>query len=201
MTDHPIMFSGSTVRALLGGHKTQTRRLARRKNGRPSPWQRAKPGDRLWVRESVIQRPLPNLLTGESTNAIVAAYAADDADVVESAGFNVAPWWKGGRGLPGIHMPRWASRLTLVLTGVKTERLRGISEEDALAEGIQHRETQPHFFIPADDGTEYAAGTAAAAFACLWEALHGAGSWYADPEVVALTFTVYRANFQTMTAG
>jgi hypothetical protein len=182
MTDLPIIFSGPMVRALLAGRKTMTRRLAKREgrwHNRASPWVRVKPGDRLWVRENISQRPLPSILTGEPTNAIVAAYEADDEDVVESMGFNLVPWWKGGGTLPCIHMPRWASRLTLVVTATKLEPLQDITEEDARAEGVEDPE----------------------AFERLWSELHGAKSWKGNPEVVALSFDVHKANFERMRAA
>ncbi len=89
-------------------------------------------------------------------------------------------WWN--RKIPGIHMPRWASRITLEITSVRVERLQDISEADALAEGVT------------DDGslvTDLAGndrGGAFAAFATLWEVINGADSWDDNPWVWAIEF-------------
>lgn len=69
-------------------------------------------------------------------------------------------------------MPRWASRLTLLVTEVRVQRLQGISEEDAIAEGML-----PQW-----------GPTAAFAFRRTWESLHGPGSWDANPFVAAVSF-------------
>lgn len=178
-------------------------------------------GDRLWVREALTARPLPNFLTGEPTNAIVAAYAADDEDVVEQAGFNLCPWWKGGedkrRGLPSIHMPRWASRITLEVTGIKVERLQDISEADAIAEGLLSQQGDDDmagagykwtglgyhggtfdkhggatFHVPNHDGQcscrVGGATPAQCAYRDLWTHINGPGAWEANPFVVAISF-------------
>ena len=153
------------VRAILDGRKTQTRRVVklpegfkRRLSGSGAAdilatveWY-AQPGDRLWVRETCIRHALPNFLTGEPTNAICAAYAADGEPVLNQHGFDYVCWWKRGEKCPSIHMPRWASRLTLEVVNVRVERLQEISGDDALAEGVDRAQisemtyiTMPHF--------------------------------------------------------
>ena len=94
------------------------------------------PGDRLWVRESVSRRPA-SFLGIEATNGVENAfYRADSESVVNEHGFDYCPWWKG-KSLPSIHMPRWASRLTLEVVSVRVERMQEISEADARAEGVR----------------------------------------------------------------
>lgn len=74
-----------------------------------------------------------------------------------------------------LHMPRWASRITLEVTDVRVERLQAISEEDARAEGL------------ALEGL-IKPGHAAGCFARLWDEIHGAGAWDENPWVWAITF-------------
>jgi len=164
MKDIPIIFSAPMVRALLDGRKTMTRRLlytarkakdgivpasaavltGRDANGRQfayqpvervtdhdihtywalSGWHKRKAGDRLWVRENALFW----IRNSDNQRDKVAAYAAD--------GYQLET---GERWTPSIHMPRWASRLTLIVTGVKIERLQEISREDAIAEGCTSR--------------------------------------------------------------
>jgi hypothetical protein len=213
--DYPIIFSAPMVRALLEGRKTQTRRLAGRwrvtgdaasPEGEtgvfvPSPWQRVQPGDRLFVRETVAcgecapSKPSywsPSFWRreqGSPKNRNGLWYQADGLEPERQITAR-------GRWTPSIHMPRWASRLTLTVTAVKVERLQEISEADAWAEGIHriahgshfgwhHTRTLPHpmNWLLARD-----------AFRDLWNSLHGPGAWDANPEVVALSFTVARRN-------
>ena len=94
---------------------------------------------------------------------------------------------------PSIHMPRWASRLTLHVTDVRVQRLQEISEEDARAEGA----------LP--DGFEGYRGhegtigypTAIWAFRHIWSDIHGRDAWDANPWVAAITFDVKRGNIDT----
>lgn len=83
-------------------------------------------------------------------------------------------------------MPRWASRITLELTDVRVQRLQEISEEDALAEGVQlHWRSVKHPI----KGTLKCWPTARVAFEELWHSTHGKRSpWSSKPWVWALTF-------------
>jgi len=79
---------------------------------------------------------------------------------------------------PSIHMPRWASRITLEITSIRVERLLDISEEDAKAEGTTS--SGVGFDL---DHLKYRAG-----FQTLWESINGAGSWDANPWVWVIEF-------------
>ena len=91
-------------------------------------------------------------------------------------------WWN--RKIPAIHMPRWASRITLDITSVRVERLQDISEADAMAEGITRRGAACH--IEGEHG--FAAPTASEVYQQLWTAINGPGSWDANPWVWAVEF-------------
>lgn len=191
MTDRPIIFSAPMVRALLDGRKTMTRRLAwfdkkhvsfrelsfaermALENHRckitepgdsrfhvdyPTPWQSVAVGDKLWVRETWMDM---------LCDPPIACYRADG-----EREHSALPW------RPSIHMPRWASRLTLIVIETKIERLQDISERDAIAEGYQVMVTCPPKRW----------------FSDLWKDLHGAESWDANPQVVAIRFTVEERN-------
>jgi hypothetical protein len=130
-------------------------------------------GDRLWVREA--------LDLGDHKYVIShCTYAAGGGDVdLRPDG---AAAWAGAykrRHVPSIHMPRWASRLTLTVTDVRVQRLTEISDEDAEAEGV----------TPGFGG-----GPIVEDFLCLWNSIHGPFACNANPWIAAYTFTVERRN-------
>ena len=103
------------------------------------------PGDRLWVRETLkAMRGVGGL--GPISHYV---YAADDGrvrrrpdlDPVFSEAMTFAEFFRPDT-IVSIHMPRWASRLTLEVVGVRVERLQAITEEDAVAEGCTGGETE-----------------------------------------------------------
>lgn len=91
---------------------------------------------------------------------------------------------------PSIHMPRWASRITLEVTRVRVERVGDITPADALAEGFADFPREP----PDEDPREvvYQQGVPGALardrFAGLWDSINGAGSWAASPWVWVYDF-------------
>ncbi|EPX7615496.1 hypothetical protein [Enterobacter roggenkampii] len=158
-----MIFNGEMVRAILDGRKTQTRRIMKVQPDTPEFglrriiessianeigmyfWSqedargikaRSKQfscpfgdvGDRIWVRETWAEAGAgaPDLKL----------YRANYPEHFPTHYENVPPVDEI-RWTPSIHMPRWASRLTLEITGVRVERLDKISEEDAISEGMQ----------------------------------------------------------------
>lgn len=241
MTDRPIIFSAPMVRALLGGRKTQTRRLVRDVPARPADdnlkheprhhqpyldsycsekkttanprgmsrdwawWTRddrpgptfrvpAIPGDRMYVREAWSHTgtgvwTIEDARRAEHCNGHTIYRATDEFDA-------------GTKFWPSIHMPREFSRLTLIVEGVKVERLHDISADDAWAEGVERLDRPAEFSMPWRDYTGRHPGTMGPreCFASLWESLHGGASWTANPFVVAMTFRVVAGNIDRIEA-
>ncbi|KWN75825.1 hypothetical protein [Burkholderia ubonensis] len=226
MKERPILFSGPMVRAILGGRKTQTRRVMKHqppddvapitishyhptivdRHGEEAPGAEifgafsddgewgckspyGEPGDRLWVRETW-QGPL---IEGRERDAYLESrtdfhspkyceYAADGGAAPEFVTFDdeLVQRWR-----PSIHMPRWASRITLEITGVRAERLQSISDPDARAEGVTIEDHHMH---------GYSAGAyrppSIRAFHDLWDGLNAARGhgWDANPWVWRIEF-------------
>lgn len=195
MTDRGVIFSGPMVRALIAGRKRQTRRLA------TSPLRRCAPGDRLWVRENwQALSPGDYQPTTDGRYADV-RYMATDPLADSDRDVRGYPW------RPSIHMPRWASRLTLIVGRVWVERLQAISDADAEAEGVVYETADPPFwYVPGVwphslTGVEVEEG-AAASYAKLWGHLHDRDGerWSDNPKVVAIEFEVQAANIDKLPA-
>lgn len=188
--ERPVLFSAPMVRALLAGTKTQTRRVVKPRKDRDMGCELAccelageandgeyrnaycAPGDRLWVRETF--QPLfadgydHHSVDWETGKGYACRYVATDGRV---------EWIDGDDNItdrckPGIHMPRWASRLTLEVTAVRVERLQDISVEDCRAEGS-----------PYDSPIDVRAW-----YRDLWEQINGPDSWDANPFVWCIEF-------------
>jgi len=215
MTTRPILFSGAMVRAILDGTKSQTRRIVK-----PQPESGCKigtyttldsiewitvdgdgpvdapnitcpygqPGDRMWVRETWAWY-------GDITDHEVVLWRADAEYTLEERGGQ--PW------RPSIHMPRWASRITLEITGVRVERLQAITEADAKAEGIERIHAGCHsawknYLFKGDpkkgqeitDKEHRIVGykSPIASYQSLWNSINGPGSWDANPLVWVIEF-------------
>lgn len=101
---------------------------------------------------------------------------------------------------PSIHMPRWASRLTLRVTDVRVQRVQEITNHDAVAEGID-RVNEPQEGFRDYSGSEPVVAMRPS-FRTLWDSLNAprGHGWDANPWVVALTFDVIRQNVNEVAA-
>lgn len=197
MKERPVLFSAPMVRAILDGRKTVTRRLVKPRKDRAigcelachelagevnagdymnAPWA---PGDRLWVRETHAIVPRTAYAWSNGVEQVIRPDDDHDAAIFR------AGWDRSSSGFswrPSIHMPRWASRITLEVTGVRVEQLQEISYEDAKAEGAEFwRNDGTLTELPPCSAHRYE-------FEDLWTSIHGADSWNANPFVWVVTF-------------
>jgi len=201
--ERPIIFGGEMVRAILGGQKTQTRRIVK-----------PQPEDCIGLSE--LHRTYPASYPNHWAEAGASIVALKDGEAPswrcpygqpgdrlwvretfadEAGGTRKFPGehiyyradgegvdLQGGRWSPSIHMPRWASRILLEVNSVRVERLQDISDDDAMAEGV----------IPYKSGwTNGLLGPFSSpvlAFLDLWESINGPGSWDQSPWVWVVGF-------------
>ncbi len=172
MAMRPILFSTPMVRALLEGRKSQTRRLTQNKRGNPTAWLRLADawdaGERelqLWVREAFRKSGSGIVFRADCSPVDNGNRDNGNRDAARSP----ARVWR-----PSIHLPRAASRLTLVVTTIAREHLQDISEDDVVREG--------------------AGGSGVCGYAEIWSSIHGASAWQRNPAVIVLTFEVEQRN-------
>ncbi len=209
MRERPILFSAPMVRAILDGRKPQTRRIIRDEWWRcldpEDEDDRAQaltmcpygvPGDRLWVRETWGPSYAQHVSSGRSRTLggtwgcpahpewrACVVYRADGDMPQAPDGYETAGW------IPSIHMPRWVSRITLEITGVRVERLQEISEDDARAEGVTTSDIPVR--INGELGTMHTFGPDAhrQAFRLLWDVINGKrAAWASNPWVWVVGF-------------
>jgi len=234
MKEYPILFSTDMVKAILDGRKTQTRRTLKNQPidiipmNVPNEWVTLKErnpnhgqvvkcrygdvGDRLWVRETHYRwgQWVKNgfAKTGRQawtfkavSNTMGGVRMPDNRPPFGEFDRTQTGWHKR----PSIHMPRWASRITLEITEIRAERLQEITFEDCLTEGIVHtKEWQevdykaPELINPTDLSNEEAdkeidrgwIAYAQQAFAKLWDSLNAkrGHSWESNPWVWVIGF-------------
>ncbi|MCE0056365.1 hypothetical protein LVT18_13180 [Klebsiella pneumoniae] len=204
ITERGMIFNAEMVRVILDGRKTQTRRpikwkqtrfteIGEREDGSKWPWSEdaehafdfwhpcpfGSVGDRIWVRET-FQGPLFDFdlmdsYCKDSTPFEKSEFCVYKADGVPAPEFYDADdelhcCWR-----PSIHMPRWASRILLEITGVRVERLKSISDRDALREGCSTADMKSGDCV-------------ADVFARLWASIYGDESWNSNPWVWVIEF-------------
>jgi hypothetical protein len=144
------------------------------------------PGERLWVREAFDFLPSGG---PDEPQACEIVYWAGGATEPRTAPHDYNPMIYGREKVrPGIHMPRWASRLTLEIVSVRVERLQAISEADAKAEGAKFHDGHGTGHSGWRHDYKDVHANARSAYARLWQEINGAGSWDANPWVWAVEF-------------
>lgn len=92
---------------------------------------------------------------------------------------------------PSIHLPKWCSRIWLEVTDVRVERLHDITEEDAIAEGIEKQYSEPEIFKPYNEKVlQPPVESPEEIFQELWETINGKESWDVNPWVWVISFKV-----------
>ncbi len=206
MRERPILMPGDMVKAILDLRKTQTRRVVKPQPKRgerigcytedgtnKKDWVLAdrfgdpidaecpqcpygQVGDHLWVREtfSIDDYSGDGVYSGRGN---VVFYRATDH---KSCG---QPW------RPSIFMPRFASRITLIITDIRTERLQDITHKDALAEGVSY-----------DVSKE--GGSPIERYKTLWDSINGKNHpWDSNPWVWVIKFAVWDDKSAALPAG
>lgn len=190
MKERPILFNDAMVRAIIDGRKTQTRRPVVRQPhewpGLQGLWRGGRrlpqadgpdplapfgiPGHRLWVRECWA----PN----EGHEPF---YRATDGEV----GWTPLAGWR-----PSIHMPRWASRLTLEVTGVRVERVQDITQAGAVADGFGVSEEFEEYVRNVSPGVPHRVQSARERFGDVWDGIYAAKGlgWDDNPWVWVVEF-------------
>lgn len=151
-------------------------------------------GDRLYVREAHAIVPASAYRLSDGVEQRATPDSPDTA-VIFREGFDRSAG--GLRWRPSIHMPRWASRLTLTVTDVRVQRLQAISEADAVAEGVE-RWGLATWKDYTSDGATHVVLNCRHSFSTLWNSLHGHEAWDANPWIAAYTFEVHNCNIDAM---
>lgn len=193
MRERGMIFNAEMVRALLDGRKTQTRRIIKVQpqegvrisvlvksgfedgHGRELACPFGDVGDRLWVREAF-------RVHSKATDVATLVYRASERQSwtqqtrrvpISECNKPVSPeaW------TPSLHMPRWASRITLEITGVRVERLKYIPRAGIIAEGY-----------PAEREIDGGDSDPFLWYRDLWESIYGYGSWQDNSWVWVVEF-------------
>jgi hypothetical protein len=168
----------------------------------PKPCKYGAFGDALWVRETFCAHwgapphgapQSYRIVTGDELPPI----EQQNGDFYQPVPSDIMTIWYEAEGnkpfhmkwKPSIHMPQWASRITLRITDIRVERLQDISEEDAIAEGVALER-----YVPVSDSAgKHSSGEAEPTdpveeYRDLWNKINGPGAWEANPWVWVISF-------------
>lgn len=213
----PILFSTPMVQAILEGRKTQTRRVIKKQpdlskhthitravildgtntevfnycsggsiNVESVKCPYGQPGDILWVRETWqhdIKADLDTVPPSWIPNGSY-VYIADGTIISKKELGELGVW------RPSIFMPKEACRLFLKVKSVRVERLQDISEDDAIAEGVEQIADygSTGYKLYTEPEAAYSDIDALYSFESLWQSINGEQSWNDNPWVWVVEF-------------
>lgn len=135
-------------------------------------------------------------------------FVEDSADVLFDAPFafrlgmhNADPATPAWHKRMGRFMFKKHSRLTLQITGVRIERLRDISYDDAKAEGLLKLKATGRYVV--SQGDQYFGNASlkpTEVFSWLWDSINPGNPWTSNPWVVVYTFVTINANIDQVAA-
>lgn len=211
MKEIPMIFNEDMVKALVGGRKTVTRRPIKPETTdkgfmcKLSPNEVAgevnnfdydnspfKPGDLIWARETFRQ-------FNGSDECGCSEYPCG-CPSNGSYLYKASNWTEESKWKPSIHMPRCASRLTLLVTNVRCELVKDISKESAINEGLikkQHKFSSMSYPLNdtgymANENSEFIYSDPEFAFKDIWNSIYG--NWDKNPWVFVIEFEVINKN-------
>lgn len=213
--ERPVLFSADMVQAILGGRKTQTRRICKPANDWGLSFITVSDADGM-VPKTDANMTLWGDEEGEIAFTCPYGVPGDRLWVKET--WRVSRQWDGvkpslitagtaihyladgresgisGKNRPSIFMPRWASRIALEIKSIRIERLQDISETDAVAEGIQHAKNPTCTGYHSYELNHALYAKASESYGSLWRFINGKASWEENPWVWVIGFQVLEFN-------
>jgi hypothetical protein len=215
MRELPILFKAEMHRAIRERRKTETRRLVKMPKwaepgtveedndckgglmaiyGKTGCFSAIKPryqvGDRLWVKEAwAADRCYDHLRPSEIPVGVPIRYLLENPSAHLFNRYKGNPSWYKKRS--PLHMPKWAARTWLEVTGVRAERLQEITEEGAIAEGVPTWDFDPQ--QPMTTGELGADSPYRGGFAVVWDDINEKHTWKSNPWVWVYQFKLLEA--------
>ena len=199
--ERPIIFSTPMVQAILEGRKTQTRRIVTPSRSGSCDthhkswldWDKIYPNNPFGIKvhskiNDTIHRVFPHYNKGDLL-WVREAWCRMDGELFFRASVKYPETlkWK-----PSIHMPKAAARIWLQVKDVRVERVKDISESDAISEGVgfgfQMNAGWPDYNNIKDGVCQVTQDTPEMSFATLWDSINGSESWDSNPWVWVVEF-------------
>ncbi len=199
MKELPILFSTPMVQAILEGRKTMTIRTRGLEKVNQAPDKYVLAGKYHILTDSRFEAFFANPENMDKIEAKCYYGLPGDVLWVRESFCKLAKWY-GYKSLekspsqikwkPSIHMPKAAARIWLQVEEIRVERLLEITEEDSIAEGVEHIDQHGQKVWKRYDDYYIVTTSPVVSFWSLWASINGEDSWNANPWVWVVKFKV-----------